>query len=108
MMSVNERVREIGILRSIGTQRAEILRMFIYEAAIIGIVGAIIGAIVSIVIGYVIVVGMIGSAEYFFAPGSIVYVPMAMAVGAAICIITGIYPAWRASNLDPIEALQNE
>jgi len=108
MMSVNERIREIGILRSIGTQRAEILRMFIYEAAIIGIVGAIIGAIVSIVIGYVIVVGMIGSAEYFFAPGSIVYVPMAMAVGAAICIITGIYPAWRASNLDPIEALQNE
>jgi len=108
MMSVNERVREIGILRSIGTQRAEILRMFIYEAAIIGIVGAIIGAIVSIVIGYVIVVGMIGSAEYFFAPGSIVYVPMAMTVGAGICIATGIYPAWRASNLDPIEALQNE
>lgn len=108
MMSVNERVREIGILRSIGTQRTEILRMFIYEAAIIGIVGAIIGAIVSIIIGYIVVVGMIGSAEYFFAPGSIVYVPMAMAVGAAICIVTGIYPAWRASNLDPIEALQNE
>ena len=51
---------------------------------------------------------MIGSAEYFFAPGSIVYVPMAMTVGAGICIATGIYPAWRASNLDPIEALQNE
>jgi len=108
MMSVNERIREIGILRSIGTQRTDILRMFIYEAAIIGIVGAIIGAIVSLIIGYVIVVGMIGSADYFFAPGSIIYVPMAMAVGAAICIITGIYPAWRASNLDPIEALQNE
>jgi len=108
MMSVNERVREIGILRSIGTQRTEILRMFIYEAGIIGIVGATIGAIVSIVIGYIIVVGMIGSAEYFFAPGSIVYVPMAMTVGAGICIATGIYPAWRASNLDPIEALQNE
>ncbi len=108
MMSVNERVREIGILRSIGTQRTEILRMFIYEAGIIGIVGATIGAIVSIVIGYIVVVGMIGSAEYFFAPGSIVYVPMAMTVGAGICIATGIYPAWRASNLDPIEALQNE
>ena len=108
MMSVNERVREIGILRSIGTQRTEILRMFIYEAGIIGIDGATIGAIVSIVIGYIVVVGMIGSAEYFFAPGSIVYVPMAMTVGAGICIATGIYPAWRASNLDPIEALQNE
>ncbi|MDD4566652.1 MAG: ABC transporter permease [Methanoculleus chikugoensis] len=108
MMSVNERVREIGILRSIGTQRTEILRMFIYEAGILGLVGAVIGAIASIVIGYIVVLGMVGTAEYFFAPGSIVYVPMAMAVGAAICIITGVYPAWRASNLDPIEALRAE
>jgi putative ABC transport system permease protein len=108
MMSVNERVREIGILRSIGTQRPEILRMFIYEATIIGIVGAVIGAIASLIIGYVVVLGMIGTTEYFFAPGSIVYVPMAMAVGAAICIVTGVYPAWQASNLDPIEALRAE
>ena len=108
MMSVNERVREIGILRSIGTQRTEILRMFIYEAGILGVVGAVIGAVVSIIIGYIVVFGMVGTAEYFFAPGSIVYVPMAMAVGAAICIATGVYPAWRASNLDPIEALRAE
>ena len=108
MMSVNERVREIGILRSIGTQRTEILRMFIYEAGILGVVGAVIGAVASIIIGYIVVFGMVGTAEYFFAPGSIVYVPMAMTVGAGICIATGIYPAWRASNLDPIEALQNE
>lgn len=108
MMSVNERVREIGILRSIGTQRPEILRMFIYEATIIGIVGAVIGAIASLIIGYVVVLGMVGTTEYFFAPGSIVYVPMAMAIGAAICIVTGVYPAWQASNLDPIEALRAE
>ncbi|MDV2482663.1 ABC transporter permease [Methanoculleus sp. Wushi-C6] len=108
MMSVNERVREIGILRSIGTQRTEILRMFIYEAGILGLVGATIGAVASIVIGYIVVLGMVGTAEYFFAPSSIGYVPMAMAVGAAICIVTGVYPAWRASNLDPIEALRAE
>jgi len=108
MMSVNERVREIGILRSIGTQRTEILRMFIYEAAILGLVGATIGAIASVVIGYAVVLGMVGTAEYFFAPASIGYVPLAMAVGTAICIATGVYPAWRASNLDPIEALRAE
>ncbi|MDK2890074.1 MAG: putative transport system permease protein [Methanoculleus sp.] len=108
MMSVNERVREIGILRSIGTQRPEILRMFIYEATIIGIVGAVIGAIASLIIGYVVVLGMVGTTEYFFAAGSLIYVPMAMAVGAAICIVTGVYPAWQASNLDPIEALRAE
>lgn len=108
MMSVNERVREIGILRSIGTQRTEILRMFIYEAGILGLVGAVIGAVASLLIGYVVVLGMVGSTEYFFAPTSIGYVPMAMAVGAAICVVTGVYPAWRASNLDPIEALRAE
>ncbi|KAF5032238.1 putative ABC transporter permease YknZ [anaerobic digester metagenome] len=108
MMSVNERIREIGILRSIGTQRTEILRMFIYEAGILGLVGAAIGAVASIVIGYIVVLGMVGSTEYFFAQASIGYVPMAMAVGAAICVVTGVYPAWRASNLDPIEALRAE
>ncbi len=108
MMSVSERTREIGILRSIGTQRDEILKMFVYEACILGIVGAGIGAGLSLAIGYVVVLGMVGTAEYFFAPGSIVYVLMAMLVGAGICVVTGVYPAWRASNLDPIEALRAE
>ena len=54
MMSVTERVREIGILRSIGTQRSEVLRMFIYEAVIIGIVGAAIGAVLSLIVGYAV------------------------------------------------------
>ncbi|MDD4253403.1 MAG: ABC transporter permease, partial [Methanoculleus horonobensis] len=54
MMSVTERVREIGILRSIGTQRGEVLRMFIYEAAIIGTAGAAIGAVLSLIVGYAV------------------------------------------------------
>ncbi|RXE57040.1 multidrug ABC transporter substrate-binding protein [Methanoculleus taiwanensis] len=108
MMSVNERIREIGILRSIGTQRDEILKMFVYEAGILGLVGAGIGAVLSLAIGYVVVLGMVGTAEYFFAPDSIVYVLMATLVGIVICVVTGVYPAWRASNLDPIEALRAE
>jgi putative ABC transport system permease protein len=108
MMSVTERIREIGILRSIGTQKNEILRMFVYEAAIIGIVGAGIGAILSLVIGYLVVFGMVGTTEYFFAWDSLANVPEGMIVGAVICVISGVYPAWRASNLDPIEALRAE
>lgn len=108
MMSVTERIREIGILRSIGTQKNEILRMFVYEATIIGIVGAAIGGILSMVIGYVVVFGMVGTTEYFFAWDSIMNVPEGMFIGAVICIVSGVYPAWRASNLDPIEALRAE
>lgn len=106
MMSVTERVREIGILRSIGTQKDEVRRMFIYEAAILGVVGAGIGALASIAIGYLVVLAMVGSTEYFWSPSSLMYVLFAVVVGVAVCVISGFYPAWRASNLDPIEALR--
>ncbi len=108
MMSVTERVREIGILRSVGTQRGEVRRMFLYEAGILGLVGAGIGAAASLTLGYLFVLAMVGTTEFFFAPQSLAYVPFAMLVGVAICVASGLYPAWRASNLDPIEALRAE
>jgi len=48
MMSVSERIKEIGIMRSIGTQKKEVMSMFIYEAAIIGVIGSVVGGILSI------------------------------------------------------------
>ncbi|MDD1711328.1 MAG: ABC transporter permease [Methanoregulaceae archaeon] len=108
MMSVTERIREIGILRSIGTQKGEVRKMFIYESAILGGLGAAIGAVASLTIGWVVVLAMVGSTEYFFAPASLVYVPFAMAIGFITCVLSGVYPAWNASNLDPIEALRAE
>ena len=106
MMSVTERIREIGILRSIGTQKGEIRRMFLYEAIILGLVGAGIGAIVSLILGWLVVLIMVGTTKYFFMFQSLVYVPMAMLIGIAICVFSGVYPAWRAADLDPIEALR--
>ena len=108
MMSVTERIREIGILRSIGTQKNEVRKMFIYESAILGGLGAVIGAVASLTIGWVVVLAMVGSTEYFLAPASLVYVPFAMAIGLVTCVLSGVYPAWSASNLDPIEALRAE
>lgn len=108
MMSVNERVQEIGILLSIGTEKGEIRRMFLYEAFILGIIGAVVGGVMSVVIGYSVVGAMIGNTSYFFMPESIVYVPYGMAVGVIVCIVSGLYPAWKASNMDPIEALRAE
>jgi putative ABC transport system permease protein len=108
MMSVTERIREIGILRSIGTQKGEVRRMFLYEAGILGLVGAGIGAVASLTLGYLFVLAMVGTTSYFFAPQSLVYVPFAMLVGVGICVMSGVYPAWKASNLDPIEALRAE
>jgi len=108
MMSVNERIQEIGILLSIGTERGEVRRMFLYEAFILGILGAAIGGICSLAIGYSVVEAMIGTTAYFFEPESILYVPAAMLVGVVVCVVSGVYPAWRASNMDPIDALRSE
>ncbi|MEI6292818.1 MAG: ABC transporter permease [Methanomicrobiales archaeon] len=108
MMSVNERVHEIGILLSIGTEKGEVRRMFLYEAFILGIIGAVVGGICSLVIGYSVVSAMIGNTAYFFLPDSILYVPEGMVIGIIVCIVSGLYPAWKASNMDPIDALRSE
>jgi putative ABC transport system permease protein len=108
MMSVNERVQEIGILLSIGTEKGEVRRMFLYEAFILGLIGAVVGGVMSLVIGYSVVGAMIGNTSYFFMPESILYVPYGMVIGIAVCIVSGLYPAWKASNMDPIEALRAE
>ncbi len=108
MMSVNERVQEIGILLSIGTEKGEVRRMFLYEAVILGILGAGIGGVGSLIIGYSVVSYMIGTTKYFFLPESIMYIPVGMAFGLMVCILSGVYPAWRASNMDPIDALRSE
>ena len=106
MMSVNERVQEIGILLSIGTEKGEVRRMFLYEAFILGIVGGGFGAAASLVIGYSVVSALLGTTEYFFLWENLVYLPVGLAVGILVCIFSGLYPAWRASNMDPIDALR--
>jgi len=106
MMSVTERINEIGILRSIGTQKREVMRMFVYEASVIGLIGSVMGVILSFVIGYIVVAVLIGSTKYFFTWQSLVYLPIGMVIGTSICLISGLYPAWRAANLDPVEALR--
>jgi putative ABC transport system permease protein len=108
MMSVNERVQEIGILLSIGTETGEVRKMFVYEAIILGILGAAIGGVMSLVIGYSVVDAMMGTTEFFFLFDSLIYIPEGMAIGMVVCVISGLFPAWRASNMDPIDALRND
>ena len=108
MMSVKERVQEIGILLSIGTEKGEIRRMFLYEATILGLIGSVVGGIMSFLIGYTVVQAMIGSTTYFFTYESLIYIPYGMIIGTVVCVVSGLYPAWMASNMDPIDALRSE
>ncbi len=108
MMSVTERIKEIGIMRSIGAQRREVMSMFLYEAAILGVVGSIIGGLLSLLGGYAISSLMLQTTKYLFEPSTMVHIVYGMAFGIFVCLICGIYPAWRAANLNPIDALRHE
>ncbi|HUT39224.1 MAG TPA: FtsX-like permease family protein, partial [Methanoregula sp.] len=99
MMSVTERIKEIGIMRSIGAQRKEVMSMFIYEALILGVVGSLIGGIMSLLGGYVISSVLIQTTKYLFVPSSLIYIVYGVSFGIVISLICGIYPAWRAANL---------
>jgi putative ABC transport system permease protein len=108
MMSVKERVQEIGILLSIGTEKGEVRRMFLYEALTLGLIGAGVGGFMSFIIGYFVVGALIGTTLYFFLPASLIYIPYGMVIGIVVCVGSGLYPAWMASNMDPIDALRSE
>jgi putative ABC transport system permease protein len=108
MMSVTERIKEIGIMRSIGAQKPEVMRMFLYEALILGIVGSLIGGMLSLIGGYAISILMLQTTKYLFVPSSLIHIVYGVLFGIAICLICGIYPAWRAANLNPIDALRHE
>ncbi|WP_298665554.1 ABC transporter permease, partial [uncultured Methanofollis sp.] len=108
MMSVNERIREIGILKSIGVKRREISRMFLYEAAILGFIGSLIGGILSLIGGGVLILVVLQDISFFFSPPVLLNVVWGMLVGTGVCVLSGVYPAWKASKLSPIVALAAE
>jgi putative ABC transport system permease protein len=104
LVSVTERTREIGVRKAIGARRSEVLMQFLIEAALISILGGIVG----IVIGYGL--GAALSNAFFSTVTAIPLWAVASAffVPAAIGITFGLYPAWKASVLDPIECLRYE
>ena len=102
-VSVTERTKEIGLRMSIGAKGRDILSQFLIEATLLSVAGGVIGVLLGIVAAYV--VKAILNYPISISTGSIV---LSFAVCTIIGIFFGWYPARKASNLDPIEALRYE
>jgi putative ABC transport system permease protein len=103
LASVTERTREIGIRRAIGARPADVLLFFLLEATLISLIGGVIGiftgmgisALVSLYAGWKTIV-------------SVESILLSFGVSSLVGIFFGLYPAWRASKMDPIQALRHE
>ncbi|HVT01675.1 MAG TPA: ABC transporter permease [Patescibacteria group bacterium] len=103
LVTVTERTREIGLLKSIGAKKKDILSQFLMESVVITLAGGIIG--ITIGIGGAFLISLVAPIPFVISvPAIIIAVGVAIFVGIAF----GIYPARRAANLTPIEALRYE
>jgi putative ABC transport system permease protein len=103
LVSVRERTREIGLRMAVGCRRRDLLGQFLVEASVLTGVGGIIG----IIVGQLLALGL--SLVLPIPAGvNVPWVLIAVAVSASIGLFFGMYPAWRASRLDPVEALRYE
>ncbi len=103
LVAVAERTREIGIRKALGARRTDILSQFLIEAATLSTVGAALG--IALGIGLAKLISAVSPLPATVAPWSIA---VGVALGAGVGIISGVYPASRASMLDPITALRQE
>ncbi|MAR37614.1 MAG: hypothetical protein CL715_04715 [Chloroflexi bacterium] len=108
LVSVTERTREIGTLRSIGATKFDIRLQFVTEALTICLLGGILGIIIGIIICLNLSDISFGDAENLSAVVTPTSVIVAFVVSFLVGLISGAYPAYRASELDPIEALRSE
>jgi putative ABC transport system permease protein len=103
LVSVTERIREIGLRKAVGGRPRLIRRQFLAEATILGLAGGVLGVLLG-VIGSIVLDRVVGSRVILSIPIALLAIAIAMAIGVGF----GVYPASRAARLAPIDALRSE
>ncbi len=102
LVSVTERTKEIGLRKSLGARRVDILKQFLAEAVTLATIGGAIGVFLAWIVGRIMTEIFL---QTYLSPGAIVG---AIGVSAVAGVASGLFPAWKAARLDPIEALRAE
>ena len=103
LVTVTERRKEIGIRKSIGARQMDVIKQFLLESTLLAMVGGAIGVGIAWSIAKLIAIG-------FSIPTALplTWVTIALGASSTVGLVSGVYPAWKAASLDPIEALRSE
>ena len=104
LVAVTERTREIGVRMAMGAQRGDVMRQFLVEASIVSLLGGALG----VLMGWGLATMIQNATRVMETITTGWAIAMALAMATGVGIISGIYPAWKASRLDPVEALRYE
>jgi putative ABC transport system permease protein len=107
LMSTVERREEIGVLRAVGVQRLDVVRMILSEAALLGAAGGLVGAIFALGAGMALNSYVLSDWTVTFRPINLGYVALAFAFALVTSVLSGLYPAWKAANEQPVDALRS-
>jgi putative ABC transport system permease protein len=119
LMSISERTREIGTLKAIGAKGSQVMRIFMSEALIIGLLGGGLGVAIGTIVTFALPslvgslgLGGLGGGTAIFRgtlqPSLTAYnLLLSFGLGASVGLVAGVYPAWRASKMNPVEALRH-
>jgi len=104
LVTVSERTREIGVMKAVGAKNRHVAIAFLFEACVIGLLGGILGMAIATAFAFTAVPLL------FDVPGSfpLQWAGIAISICLAISLLSGLYPALRASSMDPVEALRSE
>ncbi|MFP4345749.1 MAG: ABC transporter permease [Anaerolineales bacterium] len=107
VMSVFERTREIGVLRALGWRKRRVLSMIVKESVTLSLLGGVAGIVIGVLLGLLLNANPIVEGFLQLEFGWALFL-QAIATAVALGIVGGVYPAWRAANLQPVEALRYE
>jgi lipoprotein-releasing system permease protein len=114
-MVVLEKRRDIGVLKSLGATRGTVLQVFLCEGLLIGGLGTLIGAVLGIVL-----IGVLQRYPFVTLPGDVYFIErlpvrpeagdfiVVILAALTLCLAAALYPAWRASLLDPVDAIRRQ